>query len=134
MRRMKVRYRQDSTPYWYIECNMIADDGIKFGFTKDLGITPKPHLLSDVEIDQFEGAMKIQDLLVYPLSFASNPQAIKEDVIRRGKKYVRMVGHSCWETSGPALRETMNDRYEVNRSKFSVSELCIWRVSWFDDR
>lgn len=123
MRRLKVRYRKDSTPYWHIMCDMIADDGLKFGYTKDLGITSRPDLYADLEIDQYEGVKKIQDLLVYPLKFARDPENIRLDLIERGKKYVRMVGHSYWETSGPAMKETMNDRYEVNRSKFSVS--CV---------
>lgn len=121
MRRMKIRYRKDNTPYWHIMCDMIADDGLKFGFTKDLGITPRPDLYSDLEIDHYEGAKKIQDLVVYPLKFAHDPDKIRNDLIERGRKYIGMVGHSYYETSGPAMKETMNERYEVHRSKFSVS-------------
>ena len=100
---------------------MIVDDGLKFGFTKDLGITPRPDLYADLEIDQYEGAKKIQDLIAYPLKFTQNPERIREQLIERGKKYVGMVGHSYWETGGSAMKETMNDRYEVHRSKFKVS-------------
>ena len=121
MRSMKVRYRQDHTPYWHIACDMIADDGLKFGYTKDLGITPRPDRFSDIEIDQYEGAIKIQDLIAYPLKFAQEPEKIRKDLIERGKKYAQMIDHSCWETTGIAMKETMNDRYEVNRSKFRVS-------------
>ena len=99
------------------------DDGLKFGFTKDLGITSRPDLYADLEIDQYEGAKKIQDLIAYPLRYAQNPDEIRAQLIERGKKYVEMVGHSCWETSGPAMKETMNDQYEVHRSKFKVGSL-----------
>lgn len=124
-RRMKVRYRRDSTPYWHIMCDMIADDGLKFGYTKQLGITSRPDEHADIEIDQYEGAKKIQDLMAYPLKFAQEPERIRRDLIERGKKYVEMVGSSCWETSGPALKEKTNDRYEVNRSRFNVSNICF---------
>lgn len=122
MRRIRLRYRKDNTPYWDIMCDMIGDDGLKFGFTKDLGITPRPDLYADLEIDQYDGAKKIQDLVVYPLQFAPNSETIRRKLIERGRKYVQMVGHSYHETSGPALKETMNERYEVNRSKFSVGD------------
>lgn len=38
MRRIRTKYRKDGTPYWHVMCDMIADDGLKFGYTKDLGI------------------------------------------------------------------------------------------------
>ena len=118
MRRIRQRYRKDGTPYWHIMCDMIADDGLKFGYTKDLGIASRPDLYADLEIDQYDGARRIQDLIVYPLEYASNSQQIRKDAIERGKKYARMIGNTYWETNGPAMRETMNDRYEVNRFKF----------------
>ena len=120
MRRMRQRYRKDGTPYWHVMCDMIADDGLKFGYTKDLGIASRPDLYSDLEIDQYDGARRIQDLIVYPLEYSPNPEQIRQEVTERGKKYARMIGNTYWETSGPAIRETMNDRYEVNRFKFST--------------
>jgi hypothetical protein len=127
MRSMKVKYRRDGTPYWLISCDMIADDGLKFGYTKTLGIASKPTNYTDLEIDQFDGARKTQDLIVYPLAYAPNSAQIKADVIARGQKYVRMVGHTFWETSGPALKEIINERYEVDRSKFSVSHRILFK-------
>ena len=120
MRRIRQRYRKDGTPYWHVMCDMIADDGLKFGYTKDLGIASRPDLYSDLEIDQYDGARRIQDLIVYPLEYATSPEQIRKEVVERGKKYARMIGNTYWETSGPAMRETMNDRYEVNRFKFST--------------
>lgn len=129
MRRMKIRYRQDHTPYWHIMCDMVADDGLKFGYTKDLGISSGPHKYADLEIDEYEGGKKIQDLIVYPLKFVDDPAQVRKDLIERGRKFVRLVGHSYWETSGPAMRETINDRYEISRSKFNVGRdtLFEWR-------
>lgn len=123
MRSMKVRFRKDSTPYWQINCDMIADDGVKFGYTKKLGLAQRPDLVTDLEIDEFDGARNIQDLVVYPLQYAENEVAIRSAAILRGKKYASMKDHSYWETSGPALRETMNDRWESKRSKFSVGSM-----------
>ena len=131
-RHMNVRYRKDGTPYWQIMCDMIADDGLKFGYTKNLGINSRPDKYADIEIDKYEGAKKIQDLLVYPLEYTHEPQRIRKDLIDRGKKYVQMVGSSCWASSGPAMKEKANDRYEVNRSRFSVSEACLSRFRMTD--
>ena len=125
MRSMRVKYRKDGSPYWLISCNMIADDGLKFGYTNTLGIASKPTFATDLEIDNFDGTRKIQDLIVYPLEYSPKAEQIKSDLIARGKKYVRMTGHTFWETSGPALREIVNDRFEIDRSKFSVSQFTI---------
>lgn len=125
MRRMRQRHRKDGTPYWHVMCDMIADDGLKFGYTKDLGIASRPDLYSDLEIDQYDGVRRIQDLIVYPLEYAVNPAQVRKDLVERGKKYARMIGNTYWETSGPAMRETMNDRYEVNRFKFSTHGRAI---------
>jgi hypothetical protein len=122
LRRTKVRYRKDGSPYWHVMCDMIADDGLKFGFTKDLGITSRPDMSYDLEIDQFEGSKKIQDLIAYPLKFARNPDQIRADLVERGRKFVAMMGNGYYETTGPAMKETVNERYEVHRSKFSVSD------------
>lgn len=123
MRSMKARFRQDHTPYWQINCEMIADDGIKFGYTKCLGLAQRPDKFTDLEIDEFDGARKIQDLVVYPLQYAENAMTIRSEAISRGKRYAGMKDHSYWETSGPALRETVNDRWESKRAKFSVGNI-----------
>ena len=117
--------------------DIIADDGLKFGYTKNLGISNRPDKFQDLEIDEFEGALKIQDLVVYPLEFASNPVEIKSQVMERGRKYARMTGHMYVETCGPAMRETMNDRYEVKRFQFNVSwNSCVHRnfVTFLESR
>ena len=87
MRRIRQRYRKDGTPYWHVMCDMIADDGLKFGYTKDLGIASRPDLHADLEIDQYDGARRIQDLIVYPLEYAANPAQVRKDLVERGKKY-----------------------------------------------
>ncbi len=122
MRRMKIRMRQDHTQYWHIMCDMIADDGLKFGYTKNLGISNRPDKYQDLEIDEFEGALKMHDLAVYPLELSPNAAQIRSDVIERGRKYISMTGNTYLETRGPAMRETMNDRYEVKRFQFNVSQ------------
>lgn len=123
MRSMKVRFRKDSTPYWQINCDMIADDGVKFGYSRKLGLAQRPDLFTDLEIDEFDGSRNIQDLVVYPLQYAEDEMTIRSAAILRGRKYANMKDHSYWETSGPALRETMNDRWESKRSKFTVGNI-----------
>lgn len=65
---------------------MVADDGLKFGNTKTLGIASKPSFITDLEINQVDGIRKIQDLTVYPLEYTLNSARIKSDLIARGKK------------------------------------------------
>ncbi len=125
MRTSKIRFRQNGARYWHLACDIIADDGLKFGYTKDSSITNRPDSHYDIEIDEFDGALRIQDLVVYPLDFAQNPAQIKSEAIKRGKKYVRMTEGSYFETTGPAVRETMNDRYEVKRFSFQVCRFGI---------
>ena len=125
MRTMKVKYRKDGAPFWVVTCDMIADDGLKFGYTKILAIALRPVQSYELEIDQFDGTRKIQDLIVYPLEYAQDPEKIRSDLIERGKKYVQMVGHTFWETSGPALGEIINDKFDVERTKFNVSDVLL---------
>ena len=81
MRSMKVKYRRDGSTYWLIVCDMVADDGLDFGYTKTLGIASKPTFVTDLEINQFDGVRKIQELTVYPLEYAPNWARIKSDLI-----------------------------------------------------
>ena len=117
MRSIKVKYRRERSPYWLIVYDMAADDGLKIWLT-------------DLEINQFDGVRKIQDLAVYLLEYAPNSARIKSKLIARGKKYVRMVGHTFWETSGPALREIVIDRYRIDHGNFGVSQYVSFYALW----
>ncbi|KAJ9627686.1 hypothetical protein H2203_002898 [Taxawa tesnikishii (nom. ined.)] len=111
-RSIKKRERMDRSIYWHVQCDIVADDGIKFGMAKE------PLAL---EIDEYEGARNIEDLSVFPLSFAKDPDSIRKELIARGKKYVAMAGRPVyWEVSGQAMTEKMNEGFDVKRFKFTT--------------
>ena len=125
VRNLKKSFKSDGTPYWHVDCDMIADDGLRFGFTKNLGLASRPEKEYDLIIDFYEGVRKIQDLTVYPLQYAEDDTAIRSNLLHRGKRYVEMTGHTYQETSGPAMRENMNSNFETKRLKFTVCIMII---------
>ena len=72
-----------------------------------------------MEIDEFKGTRKIQDLAVYPLKFHKDYNKLRVHAIERGKKIVT-TERQMYEVSGPAMTETMNEAFEINYSRFSV--------------
>jgi hypothetical protein len=118
-----VRYveylqRQDKSLYLRVCCDIISCDGKSFGLARDLSL----------EIDIFQGARKIHDLVVIPLKYHTDPSAIRDHAIRRGKKFAQMVGHTYHEISGVAMKEVRKEAVrafsvkgdEVRRFKFTV--------------
>ena len=111
MKSIKQKRYTDNTPYWKISCDIVADDGLKFGFAKE----PLP-----LEIPLYGGARKIVDLLLYPLRFRQDEAEIRAELIRRGKKYAGIDGPIFWESSGPAIEEIRNDRFKTMNKKITV--------------
>ena len=125
VRNIKKLFRTSGTPYWHVDCDMIADDGLRFGLTKNLCLASRPEEEYDLEIDFYEGARKIRDLIVYPLQYAEDHTAIRSNLLNRGKRYVEMTGHTYQEASGPAMRENMNSDFRIKRLKFTVCIIII---------
>lgn len=119
---IKKKKRQDQSWYWDITCNIIADDGVKFGLAKE------PLAL---EINEFDGARKIRDLLLYPLHYVNNEQALRTELIERGKKYAKIKDSMYWEITGSAMQETQNDRFEIKQFKFTTHGRAMADASAF---
>jgi hypothetical protein len=131
VRSVQYLRRQDKSFYLSLDCDIITRDGKSSGFARD----------SSLEIDEFQGARKIQDLIVFPLKYHADASVIRDLAIRRGKKFIQMVGPTYHEISGPAMKEVMlldNKEFnskEVRRLKFSVratfsspdARLCHYR-------
>ncbi len=104
-----ILQRQDGSKYGSIICDIIGDDGNAFGLVK-----------TQLQIEYFRGAKAIQDLEAYPLRFHPKAEALRKDIIARGKKFTELK-KSYKEVSGPALTE-VNDKIR----KISVSSQLIW--------
>lgn len=109
-RTLKYSQRQDKSLYAAIVCDVVSNDGNSFGLARNT-----------LEIDAYQGARRIQDLPLYPLSYNKDKDRLRETAIRRGKKFVQMEQHSYNEIRGAAMRETMNADYKYKRFKFNVS-------------
>lgn len=110
-RRMKKKQREDGTWYWMITCDVVSDSGVRFG----LG-----HYPERLEIDKFEGARNIRDLLVVPLLYTGREEELREKLTERGKLYASLNGPTYFEISGLAVREERNEKWETKRFSFNV--------------
>ena len=107
-RNLHYERREDSTRYALIVSDVLSSDGVSFGYARDY-----------LEIDEFKGSRKIQDLVVFPLKFHKDYDKIRAHAIERGKKIVT-TERQMYEISGPAMMETMNKEHKIKYSKFSV--------------
>lgn len=105
---MRIIRKMDRPPYWQLNCDIVADDGNRFGLAR----APFPF-----EIDQFHGARKISDLVVYPLDRYPAAEKIKEEAMARAKLFQRIRGPYFCQTHGFAMLEKRNDKYETKRFK-----------------
>jgi hypothetical protein len=111
-RRAEKKMRSDGTFYWRVDCDVMADSGIRFGLAR---------YPERIEIDKFEGARKIRDLAVVPLHFTGREVELRNDLKERGRRYAALK-ESYWEISGLAVREERNQKWQTQRFSFSVSK------------
>ena len=103
-------------PYWDIRCDILADDGTGFGFAKE----PMP-----LEIDEFDGTRKIQDLLLYPLRYHRDESRIREESLARGRVFSTLDKPSLLRTSGQAMWEKRDANYRPRWFKFASQGRAI---------
>jgi hypothetical protein len=83
--------------YWEFNCDIIADDGVKFGIAKEP---------LKIRIDEFDGTCKIQDLRLFPLKFHPEREKIRMEAINRGRIYSELNKPKLVQMSGAAMGET----------------------------
>ncbi|KAF8862669.1 P-loop containing nucleoside triphosphate hydrolase protein [Acephala macrosclerotiorum] len=105
------KQRQDGTYFWRVDCDVVADSGVRFGLAR---------YPEKIEIDQFQGARKIRDLDVVPLQFTGRESELRSVLGERGRRYVTLK-KSYWEVSGLAVREERNPNLEWATKRFSFS-------------
>lgn len=114
-RSMHKMLRNDGqTWYWKIRADVVADNGHRFGIGK------YPEAL---EIDHFEGARKIKDLILIPLVYTKREEELRSTLKERGRKYASLNNASYFEFGGMAIREERNNSWETKRFSFNVRHL-----------
>ncbi|KAJ7492123.1 P-loop containing nucleoside triphosphate hydrolase protein [Mycena latifolia] len=108
-RTLEYSRRENGSYYADIACDVINNDGNSFGLARE-----------SIELNAFRGARRIQDLLLFPIEYHPDKEAICAHAAARGKKFVALEQHSYREISGAAMRETMNSRWETRQFKFST--------------
>lgn len=111
---VKRKRPEDGIIHWRITCDVIVDNGVRFG----LGTYPEA-----IEIDPYPGARKIKDLIVVPLDFTDEEEELRKILGKRGKRYTEIAGAKFYEVSGLAVREEINpnENWKTKRFSFTVS-------------
>ncbi|KAI1759852.1 P-loop containing nucleoside triphosphate hydrolase protein [Hypoxylon sp. FL1150] len=87
-------YEDDSEPCFAIRVKYVDYDGDKFGTRKDLFRIPK-----------YEGVMRAEDLNIMPLDFHSDAEAIRAQLLDRGRRFAGLAGQHFMQYSGVAVRK-----------------------------
>lgn len=85
-----VKYKRNSG--WFIDVEYIDWDGGECGFAR-----------TRVTIPKFYGLSRIASLPVFPLSFAQNPDRIKEKMAARGRRFQAFRGYQFVNYNGVKL-------------------------------
>ncbi|KAI0165335.1 P-loop containing nucleoside triphosphate hydrolase protein [Hypoxylon sp. FL1284] len=93
---------------WKLNCDIIADDGNRFGIARE----PLP-----LQIEEFEGTRNITDLPAYPLERHPSAEKVKAEALRRGRLFQKMTKLYLCETEGVGLSETTNDALKTSNFK-----------------
>ncbi|KAK1235038.1 hypothetical protein PQX77_001747 [Marasmius sp. AFHP31] len=87
--------------YAGIYCRIIHNDGVSVGYTHEY-----------LKIDEFSGAQKVLALPTYPLDYHPDKVALRERVIKRGKKFMQIANDKrcLYEISGPGMCQSADPK------------------------
>ncbi|KAK7702860.1 hypothetical protein SLS64_009471 [Diaporthe eres] len=119
----KRKIIQNDTIQWEFSCDVIVDDGEKFGVAKE------PIKLT---IPEFKGVWSIGDLLLFPLDRHKDADNLRREALERGKRYVAIKETRLAQTSGFAMFEDRSqDYYQPYLYKFATHGRAIVDASAF---
>ncbi|KAK4041355.1 P-loop containing nucleoside triphosphate hydrolase protein [Parachaetomium inaequale] len=106
-----VKYRKsESRSAWRLTLEYVYWDGEKCGLRT-----------TDVNIPYYTGLQRVTSLRVYPLSFAENPEQIKEAMMARGRRFQQLRGYHFLSYDGTKvplpgtdLEQPMNGRVIID--------------------
>ncbi|EEQ31274.1 cylicin-1 [Microsporum canis CBS 113480] len=107
-RAFKIEYASKESSFmrgqWYsIEGRYLEYDGKSFGMGT-----------MSAEVDHFKGPRKISSLACYPLKYHRDPEALREQLIERGKKFVALQGMNYRFHKGMAFVKRKRSVIKVN--------------------
>ncbi|KAF2011401.1 P-loop containing nucleoside triphosphate hydrolase protein [Aaosphaeria arxii CBS 175.79] len=96
---------RNGSKFFAIKARCISHDGENLGWVDH-----------ELEIADFVGARKVQNLPYFPLKYHSDPKALSSELIERGKKFLDMTKATYMEYNGPAIAENqevyLNNQYK----------------------
>jgi hypothetical protein len=116
LRAMRQAKRIDKSRYWDFDCHVVGDDGIKFG----LAYEP-----FSMEIDEFTGTRKITDLRIYPLQYHVRAAELSQIALERGRRFAKLSEPRVMQTSGSAMAEKRDARWQPYAYKFKSNRRAI---------
>ncbi|KAF2744261.1 hypothetical protein M011DRAFT_480089 [Sporormia fimetaria CBS 119925] len=105
--------------WWEVQGSYLEYDGKKFGLGDHV-----------VKIEAFKGTRKITALPVYPLAYHKNPEAIKKQLVERGKKFISLQGINYRHFEGLAYQKIRNmiKKHNIN-SRVMVDPAIFRRIN-----
>ncbi|KAL8718385.1 MAG: hypothetical protein Q9225_004477 [Loekoesia sp. 1 TL-2023] len=95
MRIIETEYHKGQDGIFFdMGCQIIAHDGEDFGTS-----------YQEIRIPIFDGAREVEDLTAFPLSFHRKEGALRNELINRGKKYIKFLDPVCQAYDGTAAME-----------------------------
>lgn len=104
-----------SEPYWRLLCEYV--NGTWEGIYQD---KPFEMTTTEFKIHKFEGAVKIANLIAYPLEYHADSVAVREKLLLRGRKWLGLDGVHHMHYSGTAYKKI---EYMASHIKVNVSPL-----------
>ena len=122
-RTMKKEKRLTEPPQWVFSCDIIADDGEKFGVAKEP---------IELAVPEFKGAWSIEDMLLFPLSRHKDAEKLRSEALERGKRYVAIKEARLTQSRGFAMAEgRRKSDYQPYLYKFATHGRAIVDASAF---
>lgn len=119
----KRKIIQTDTIQWEFSCDVIVDDGEKFGVAKE------PIRMN---IPEFKGVWSIVDLRFFPLDRHKDSEVLWREALERGKRYAAIKERHLAQTSGFAMFEDRTqDFYQPYLYKFATHGRAIVDASAF---
>lgn len=115
--------RSNGSRYFSLDLRLISHDGEKLGWAE-----------SNIQIEQFDGAKKVRNLLCFPLDRHPEKETIHERLMQRGKRYLELMQATYQEYTGAAVTENrdviVNDEYKKVVIHVSQPSLSFRGISW----
>ncbi|KAI3604465.1 p-loop containing nucleoside triphosphate hydrolase protein [Moniliophthora roreri] len=108
-------------------CYQLNCESVNLVDNQATGTTGVGRVVATILVKQFRGTVPIEELDVYPVKFHVEPERLKESVMRRGQKWVELIGVHHKEFDGIAafkkdnsgfLKHTVKGRIMIDRASF----------------